>query len=96
MRGPTMFLSRCSPLRSLVRGARVDAVSRWQGLGTTRIEAAHLCRGLATSRYNIRFRAIFARAAPMADFTSFSSSGGGSTAGMPSDSIHSSRPQPVV
>src|SRR6185369_15937828 len=49
-------------------------------------------RGPATLSYSNCFRAIFARAAPIADFTSFSSSGGGSTAGMPSDSIHSSRP----
>jgi hypothetical protein len=46
--------------------------------------------------YNIFLRAFLARAAPMAVLTSCSSSGGGSTAGIPSDSIHSSRPQPVV
>ena len=46
--------------------------------------------------YNMSFRAIFARAAPMAVLTSFVSSGGGRTAGIPSASIHSSRVQPVV
>jgi hypothetical protein len=46
--------------------------------------------------YSISRRAFFARAAPIAVFTSFSSSGGGSTAGKPSDSIHSSRHQPVL
>ena len=46
--------------------------------------------------YDILSRACFARAAPIAVFTSFSSSGGGSTAGIPSDSIQSSRVQPVV
>jgi hypothetical protein len=47
-------------------------------------------------RYFERLRDFLARAAPMAVFTSCSSSGGGSTAGIPSVSIHSSRPQPVV
>jgi hypothetical protein len=46
--------------------------------------------------YNMSFRAILARAAPMAVLTSFVSSGGGRTAGIPSASIHSSRVQPVV
>ena len=46
--------------------------------------------------YSISLRAIFARAAPIAVLTSFSSSGGGSTAGIPSDAIQSSRVHPVV
>jgi hypothetical protein len=44
--------------------------------------------------YSMSRRAFFARAAPIAVFTSFSSSGGGSTAGIPSESIQSSRLQP--
>ena len=36
-------------------------------------------------------RACFAQAAPIAVFTSVCSSGGGSTEGIPSDPIHSSR-----
>ena len=39
-------------------------------------------------------RLCFARAAPMAVLTSFSSSGGGSTAGVPSDSIRAHEPNP--
>jgi len=46
--------------------------------------------------YSISFRDCFARAAPIAVLTSFSSSGGGRTAFMPSDWIHSSRAQPCV
>ena len=46
--------------------------------------------------YVMLSRACFARAAPIAVLTSFSSSGGGRTAGIPSDSIQSSRVQPVV
>ena len=46
--------------------------------------------------YSMVSRLALARAAPIAVFTSFSSSGGGSTAGRPSASIHSSRDQPVV
>jgi hypothetical protein len=46
--------------------------------------------------YSIFFRDCLARAAPMAVVTSFSSSGGGITAGNPSASIHNSRVQPVV
>jgi len=46
--------------------------------------------------YSISFRDCFARAAPIAVLTSFSSSGGGRTAFIPSDWIHSSRAQPCV
>jgi hypothetical protein len=46
--------------------------------------------------YSISLRACLARAAPIAVLTSFSSSGGGMTAGKPNDSIHNSRAQPVV
>src|SRR5512138_3744143 len=53
-------------------------------------------RGQARCSYSISLRALLARAAPMAVFTSCSSSGGGRTAGSPSDWIQSSRHQPVV
>jgi membrane protein len=48
------------------------------------------------SPQSISVRAFFARAAPIAVFTSFSSSGGGITAGISSDSSHSSRAQPAL
>lgn len=52
--------------------------------------------GRAKINYSISFRLCFARAAPIAVLTSFSSSGGGITAGKPMDSIHNSRVQPWV
>ena len=52
--------------------------------------------GTANSSHVILERALLARAAPMAVFTSFCSSGGGSTAARPRDCIQSSRPHPVV
>ena len=56
-----------------------------------------LTRGMPdASRQSISLRASFARAAPIAVLTSFASSGGGNTAGIPSDSIQSSRVHPVV
>ena len=52
--------------------------------------------GIAPARHSMSSRCCSAREAPMAVSTFFTSSGGGSTAGMPSDLIHSSRHQPVV
>ena len=48
------------------------------------------------SFYSMSVRACSARAAPIAVSTFFTSSGGGNTAFMPSDSIQSSRAQPFV
>ena len=48
------------------------------------------------SHYINLSRACSARAAPMAVFTSFCSSGGGSTAFMPREAIHNSRHQPLL
>lgn len=45
---------------------------------------------------SIPSRLCSAREAPMAVSTFLTFSGGGNTAGMPSDWIHSSRPQPIV
>lgn len=47
-------------------------------------------------RQSISSRCCSARDAPIAVSTFFTSSGGGSTAGMPSDSIHNSRDHPLV
>jgi len=54
------------------------------------------CSSPSLTHFSMAFRAFFARAAPIAVLTSFSSSGGGSTAGKPKDSIQSSRDHPVV
>ena len=64
--------------------------SRWHGPPSGPV------RGGAMTTYRRSLRASFARAAPMAVFTSFSSSGGGRTAGIPRVSIHNSRDQPAV
>ena len=55
---------------------------------------AHHC--LAGRFFSISFRPCSARAAPIAVSTFLTSSGGGNTAGMPSDAIHNSRVQPLV
>src|SRR5690606_3667890 len=58
-----------------------------------------LASGLPTANryfFSISSRDCAARAAPIAVLTLFSSSGGGSTAFIPSESIQSSRTQPVV
>lgn len=54
-----------------------------------------VCPHLGEGRV-MSLRAFFARSAPMAVFTCFLSSGGGSTDGNPSESIHNSRAQPFV
>ena len=53
-------------------------------------------RGVDCARQLTDLRVCSARAAPMAVLTCFLSSGGGSTALMPSDCSHSSRHQPLV
>ena len=55
----------------------------------------HRLKSVPLSSY-ISARAFCARAAPIAVFTSLTSSGGGKTAFMPKDSIHNSLVQPVV
>lgn len=70
------------------------AVDGWASAWPER--GALAAAGLVVAYSTISSRAFLARAAPMAVPTFFSSSGGGSTAGMPSASIHSSRAQPVV
>lgn len=57
---------------------------------------AWLTGSMAQLDQSISSRACSAREAPIAVTTFFSSSGGGSTAGIPNDSIHSSRAQPIV
>lgn len=52
--------------------------------------------GIASARHSMSSRCCSARDAPMAVSTCLTSSGGGSTAGMPSDLIHNSRHQPAV
>lgn len=52
--------------------------------------------GIASARHSMSSRCCSARDAPMAVSTFLTSSGGGSTAGMPSDLIHNSRHQPAV
>ncbi len=80
-----------------------ERLARWLLLTHDRVrndkfELTHefLARMLGTRRAAMSPRAALARAAPIAVLTSFSSSGGGSTAGSPNDSIHSSRVHPAV
>ena len=63
--------------------------------GSSRTRLLHRCTWREAPRPIISLRADFARAACTAVFTSFFSSGGGSTAGSPNDASHSSRAQPV-
>ena len=81
-------------------GGRGLAARRTQhGVGAGQPDAQQrvlLQPGIASARHSMSSRCCSAREAPMAVSTFFTSSGGGSTAGMPSDLIHSSRHQPVV
>ena len=75
--------------------ARSEVTSFALGISATLIDPRH---GTTARQSDLAMssRAFLARAAPIAVFTLFCSSGGGSTAGRPSASIHNSRVQPVV
>ena len=77
------------------RSARSEVTTGALGISATRgrPQTRHRAR---QSDLAMSSRAFLARAAPIAVFTLFCSSGGGSTAGRPSASIHNSRVQPVV
>jgi hypothetical protein len=75
---------------------RIDDVAVQQTLWSAPT-SRHLGRRTSKSSfYSMSLRACFARAAPIAVVTSFTSSGGGSTAGIPRFWIHNSRVQPAV
>ena len=91
----------CTPLRVSLRDRAhgkgretTAAIKAKASLALPRLHARMTPCGLA--HFSMAFRAFFARAAPIAVLTSFSSSGGGRTAGKPKDAIQSSRDQPVV
>ncbi len=105
-RGTTTFVltREAPPLGRSRRGARSGADRNRTGLSSpaerstpaTAIEKAPPFdrRGFGDI-YSSSLRAISAREAPIAVFTSFCSSGGGSTAFMPSEAIASSRHHPL-
>ena len=81
-------------LLSVQKGRPVSAALIYLLAG---VAAGLVLRGIGVNWYDpVQEADIFARAAPIAVFTSFASSGGGRTAGMPSVEIHSSRLQPFV
>src|SRR6187401_667833 len=97
MRGPTDAPAKPKPkAQSTNKIIRiVQSIVLSSDVFDLRHRAAELTSTFPTSHV-IDARAFFARAAPIAVLTSFSSSGGGKTAGIPSESIQSSRVQPVV